>query len=126
MTRAVPEWIGATPDTPAPPRVRLRVFEAYGGICALTGRKITPADKWELDHATALVNGGENRESNLQPVLSDAHKRKTAEDVATKAKDRRVRAKHIGAKAPPRQRLPGSRDGRWKRKINGTVERRDD
>lgn len=38
--RSVPEWIGASPDTPVPPRVRARVFEAYGGICYRSGRKI--------------------------------------------------------------------------------------
>ena len=38
--RTVPEWIGKTPDTPAPPRVRLRIFETFGGRCAICGRKI--------------------------------------------------------------------------------------
>ena len=118
--RSVKEWVGKTPDTPAPPRVRLRVFEAHSGICALTGRKIMPGDAWELDHKQALANGGENRESNLQPVLKEAHKKKTALDVAQKAKDRRVRSKHLGihkSKSP----LPGGRDDKFKRKINGSV-----
>lgn len=105
MTRSVPEWRGRTPDTPAPPRVRLRVFDAHGGICHLTGIKIRPGDKWDLDHIQALCNGGENKESNLAPALRDAHKEKTAEDLAQKAKDRRVRAKHIGA-APKKRKIP--------------------
>lgn len=118
--RSVKEWVGKTPDTPAPPRVRLRVFEAHNGICALTGRKIMPGDTWELDHKQALANGGENRESNLQPVLKEAHKKKTALDVAQKSKDRRVRSKHLSihkSKSP----LPGGRDDKFKRKINGSV-----
>lgn len=40
MTRALPEWIGKTPDTAIPARVRVRVFERFGGICQETGRKI--------------------------------------------------------------------------------------
>ena len=124
MTRSVPEGIGKTDDTPAPPRVRLRVFEAHGGVCHLTGRKIAPGDKWELDHIVALVNGGENRESNLAPALSSAHKEKTRQDVATKAKDRRVRSKHLGI-AAKKSTLPGGRDSEWKRKIGGGWEKRE-
>ena len=120
MTRQVPEWIGKTPDTPAPPRVKLRVFEKNGGICHLTGRKITPADQWDLDHITALVNGGENRESNLAPALRHAHKEKSAQDVAQKAKDRRVRSKHLGIEKK-RATIAGSKETKWKRKIDGTV-----
>ena len=120
MTRDVPEWIGKTPDTPAPPRVRLRVFERHGGICHLTGRKITPADQWDLDHITALVNGGENREQNLAPALRQAHKDKTAQDVAQKAKDRRVRSKHLGIEKK-RATIAGSKGTKWKRKIDGSV-----
>ena len=120
MTRQVPEWIGKTPDTPAPPRVKLRVFEKNGGICHLTGRKITPADQWDLDHITALVNGGENRESNLAPALRHAHKEKSAQDVAQKAKDRRVRSR-LERIEKKRATIAGSKETKWKRKIDGTV-----
>jgi 5-methylcytosine-specific restriction protein A len=96
MTREVPEWIGKTPDTPAPPRVRLRVFERHGGVCYLSGRKIMSGDKWQLEHPLALINGGENRESNMAPALVEPHKVKTAQDMAQKSKDYRVRAKHNG------------------------------
>jgi 5-methylcytosine-specific restriction protein A len=124
MTRTVPEWIGKTDDTPAPPRVRARVFLAHEGVCHITGRKIAPGEKWELDHVVALINGGENRESNLAPALVAAHKAKTAQDVAQKAKDARVRGKHIGAAPAPRRPLPGSKASGWKVKLDGTRERR--
>ena len=89
MPRAVPEWIGATPDTPVPPRVKVRVFDAYSGRCHWSGRKIAAGDKWDVDHVRALINGGENRESNLAPILRDkAHKEKTDRDVAEKVKGR--------------------------------------
>lgn len=125
MGRTVKEWVGRSDDTAAPPRVRLRVFEAHGGICALTGRKIRPGDDWELDHEQALTNGGENCESNLQPVLKEAHKAKTAQDVAQKSKDRRVRSKHLNIHKP-KTTLPGSRGSKFKRKIDGSVVLRDD
>jgi 5-methylcytosine-specific restriction enzyme A len=96
MTREVPEWIGKTPDSKAPPRVRLRVFERFHGVCYLSGRKIMPGDKWQIEHPHALINGGENRESNMAPALVEPHKVKTAQDMAQKSKDYRVRAKHSG------------------------------
>lgn len=121
--RSVPEWIGATPDTPIPPRVKLRVFEAHGGVCHLTNRKIHPGDDWDADHITAICNGGENRESNLAPALRHAHREKTAEDVNQKAKDDRVRKKHLGIHQP-KHVMPGSKKSRFKRKISGEVVER--
>lgn len=100
MTRTVDEWIGRTPDTPAPPRVRLRVFEKHKGVCYLSGRKIMPGDKWHIEHPLALINGGENRESNMAPALVDPHKVKTAADLVQKAKNDRVRKRHLGIKKP--------------------------
>lgn len=102
--RAVETWQGATPDAAIPKRVRLRVFEAYGGKCALSGRKIMPGDAWDIDHRLALCNGGQHVESNLQPVLKDAHREKTRADVGAKAKADRIRAKHLGI-WPKGQRL---------------------
>ena len=96
MSRALPEWCGKTPDTPVPPRVRLRVFEAYGGKCYLSGRKIMAGDKWEVEHIIAIINGGENRESNLAPALKAPHREKSNADLALKSKTYRQRAKHLG------------------------------
>lgn len=109
MSRTVAEWIGRNDDTPAPPRVRLRVFEAYGGRCHWSGQKIQPGDSWDLDHIRALINGGENRETNLAPILrGKPHKDKTAADVAEKSKVARVRQKHLGIYPKPvgNSRLP--------------------
>ncbi len=107
MPREVPEWIGKTPDTKVPDRVRVRIFEREGGRCWISGRKIMTGDKWDLDHKIALVNGGEHRESNLFPALRDKHRKKTAEDVAEKAETYRVKAKHVLPRKPSRLRGPG-------------------
>jgi len=117
--RSTEEWIGATPNAAIPKRVRLRVFERDGGRCHISGRKIMPGDAWDLDHVVALVNGGEHRESNLAPALRDKHREKTAADVAEKARTARIRAKHLGIKR--KSTFAGSRDSRWKKKIDGTV-----
>jgi 5-methylcytosine-specific restriction enzyme A len=94
--RTVPEWIGETPQTPVPPRVKIRVFDAHGGRCHVSGKKIAAGDRWDVDHVRALINGGENRESNLAPILREKHKQKTARDVDEKSKVARIRAKHLG------------------------------
>lgn len=111
--RAVDEWIGKNDDTPVPPRVKLRVFNAYGGVCYLSGRKIMPGERWEVEHKLALSLGGENRESNLAPALAAPHKVKTASDMKQKAKNDRVRKKHLGIRKPRTLR-------RWRR-FNGDI-----
>ena len=98
--RTTAEWIGKTDDARIPPRVRARVFLAYDGVCYLSGRKIQPGDKWECEHVKALCLGGEHRESNLAPALVAPHKIKTKADRRAKAKNDRVRARHIGIKKP--------------------------
>lgn len=106
MTRSVEEWIGKTDDTPIPPRVKARVFEAHGGRCHISGRKIGAGNPWDCDHVIALINGGEHRESNLAPALRDKHREKTAEDVAIKSKVARMRAKHLGVWPKSKTRWP--------------------
>ncbi|WP_342711546.1 HNH endonuclease signature motif containing protein [Bradyrhizobium sp. B124] len=106
MSRTVAEWIGKTDDSRPPPHVRLRIFESFGGICHFSGIKIRPGDHWDVDHVKALINGGENRESNMAPILrGKPHKEKTAQDVAEKSRNYRKRAKHVGALPPSRQKI---------------------
>ena len=94
--RAVEEWVGKTPDTKVPTRVRLRVFERAGGICHISGRKIAAGEAWDLEHVKPLCMGGEHRESNFAPALQAPHREKTATEISAKAKADRIRAKHLG------------------------------
>lgn len=94
--RSVPEWIGKSNDEKIPPRVKLRIFERAGGKCHISGRIIRAGEAWDADHIIALCNGGEHRETNLAPALTDKHREKTKADVAEKAAIYRKRAKHFG------------------------------
>lgn len=119
--RTVEEWIGKTDDAAIPPRVRVRVFDRFNGVCQLSGRKIYAADAWDCDHVVALINGGEHRESNLQPVLRDKHRKKTGEDVRLKAKAAKRRKKHL---LRPKSRFLNSKDGPFITHVGGRTERR--
>lgn len=97
MSRAVDEWIGVDADSPIPKRVKLRVLIKYEGRCHRSGHKFRAGDKIEFDHIVALCNGGENRKSNIAPILGGkVHQEKTRADVAEKSKVARIRAKHLG------------------------------
>jgi 5-methylcytosine-specific restriction protein A len=120
--RKVKEWIGASPDTPIPPRVRVRVFEKYEGRCYRSNVRLLPG-MWDIDHIVAIINGGENRESNLAPIWNGrAHKEKTREDVKIKAATYRKKKYNIGLRK--KSRFPGSRDSKWKKKLDGTIVKR--
>lgn len=125
MSRPVKEWVGRTDSTRAPARVRARIVMAQKGICACgCGVKLGAAgEAIEFDHETALILGGDNRESNLRALRRPCHAVKSRQDVKQKSLEARKRNKHLGFQGP-KSTLPGSRDSKWKRKINGTVERR--
>lgn len=127
MTRATPEWIGKTDETPAPPRVKARIVLAQEGICACgCGVKLgAAAEPIEFDHEVALINGGENREGNIRALRRPCHAVKTRADVAEKAKVARVKSKALGFRKP-KFKIPGSRGTKFKKKIGGQTVRRDE
>lgn len=124
MSRAVPEWIGKTDDAPVPQRVRLRVLDKFNKCCAGCGVSLI-GRRWTCDHKIALINSGENRETNLQP-LGDAccNPKKNAADVAQKSRNYKTRARHYGARKAKGPPMIGTRASGWKHRMDGTWERR--
>jgi 5-methylcytosine-specific restriction protein A len=98
--RSLPEWIGKTADEKIPPRVRLRVFDRAKGHCQSCTRKIMGGDAWQADHVKAIINGGQNREANLQLLCGWCHAEKTRSDVGEKAATYRKRSRDRGIKKP--------------------------
>lgn len=123
MSRSVPEWIGKNDDEAIPRRVRVRVFDKHNGVCAECGTRIF-GGRWVCDHRIAIINGGENRESNLQPIHGRCDAAKTPHDVAQKSKNYHVRLRHLGLHARKGRPLPGGRDSPIKMKIGGGWEYR--
>ena len=119
MGRTVKEWIGKTDDEDIPTRVKLRVFDRFGGRCAGDcGLVIRGSLRPAYDHVRAITNGGENREGNLQLLCVPCHKDKTKADVGEKRVNNRVKAKHLGIKKKGRP-MPGSRASGIKMLIGG-------
>ena len=119
MSRKVPEWKGKTHDSQIPARVKIRVFEGASGRCQSCGTRIGGGHLPAFDHIVSLVNGGENREGNLQLLCSPCHGTKTKIDVAEKSKLYQKKVKAIGIRRK-RRTIPGRRfDGtpvpsKWK------------
>lgn len=102
-TDNIKEWIGAHDNQNIPPRVKERVLNRAGGICPKCTRKLIPG-QWACDHIVALVNGGQHRESNLQPLcVTPCHSEKTKADVAEKRVVARKRVKHLGLQTAKRK-----------------------
>lgn len=122
MVRAVAEWLGKTADTAIPRRVRDRVRDRDGNACKGCSRPLGN-ERAECDHVRSLINGGENREGNLQTLCQWCHGKKTKSDVAIKSKSYKRRVRHRGEHRA-KQPFKGWRlmDGTAKR--NPKLERR--
>lgn len=118
--RSVPEWIGKTDDSSAPRRVKDRIVERQNRKCALTGQEFRPGDAIHYDHVVPLWLGGANSEANLQAVLSEPHKRKTAVEAKIRAKCNRTRKKHFGIDKPK----SSLSNPHLKKSVDGTVYNR--
>lgn len=103
---------------------RAKVFRANGGVCYLCDRKIAPGEKWEVEHIKAKGLGGSNDPDNLRPAHIDCHAGKTRRDVAIMRKADRQGKKHLGIKRRKGPPMPGTKASGWKKRIDGTVERR--
>jgi 5-methylcytosine-specific restriction endonuclease McrA len=104
---------------------RLSLFLKRKGTCAACAQKIEAGKVWEIDHILPLALGGSNAPENLQILCRPCHRAKTTKsDVPRIAKTKRLKARHLGARAPSTRPIPGSRHSPWKRKMDGSVVRR--
>jgi len=104
---------------------RLSLFLRRKGTCAGCNQKIEAGKAWDIDHILPLALGGANEPDNLQILCRSCHRSKTSlSDVPRIAKTKRIKARHLGARAPSTRPILGSRHSPWKRKMDGTVVRR--
>ena len=98
----------------------------FSGKCAECDCKVGGTAGMEWDHIIPLEMGGEDKIDNLQPLCRPCHKAKTKQDAGHIAKAKRMRQRRAGIARQPRAVIPGSKASRWRRKIDGTIERRGD
>jgi hypothetical protein len=102
-----------------------------GGRCWACGEKLK-ADGIVDEHLVPLDQGGTNAFDNRALFCEGCAREKTLGDITRSAKGRRIRGES-GQKRRRRLRRAGllrpsfatNRDGAWKRKMDGTVVRRD-
>jgi 5-methylcytosine-specific restriction endonuclease McrA len=104
---------------------RVEIFTSTGGVCHICGGRISGGQAWEVEHVIPLALGGLDKPQNMRPAHPICHREKTSVDAGDTARAKRREAKHIGAKAPSRRPMPGSRASRFKKRMDGTVVRRE-
>lgn len=108
---------------------RVKLFLERGARCegSCGNRKLRTGIVWHVDHIDALENGGTNDPSNLQILCSWCHKPKTAQDHSKAAK---MRAVAVSTYLPRSQKTPKGRPmmgtvrSGWRKRMDGTAERR--
>ena len=97
---------------------RVALFEAHGGICHICKMKIAVGDSWDIEHVIPWELTRDDSADNLRPAHKTCHKDKTRDDVRGIRKADRIKAKHKGGKVT-------GWNTKWKKKLNGQVERRE-
>jgi len=116
---------------PLSTKQRAEQFIAHKGQCCLCGGRILPKEAWIDEHILALwlAQEGDERDLNAPENRGIAHKKcavsKTAREATDRARGRRAAARHFGTKAPSRRPMPGGRDSKWKKTMDGRWVRRD-
>lgn len=112
------------------PKTKALAFERSGGRCEKCGCKLMPGE-FQYDHTHPAAAGGDNGLDNCRVLCNDCHDAKTNGTRALRlGADKYEIAKHKRiAKKANEPRKPGkiqSRgfEKRFKKKLNGKVERR--
>lgn len=107
--RAVPEWIGKRPESMPGQLVLLRLYAKQNGLCACgCGRVMNfERDVIDCDHKVPLIDGGENRETNLQLMLHEHHQVKTSGENIARGEERRHKSKAFSALRKSKMSGPG-------------------
>lgn len=128
MARKVPDWSSDNHDAAIPEKVQLRVVNrqrpAPGEHPICPECTMPMLGKVEIDHKTALIDGGAHAEPNLRALHVKCHKLKTAREALARTEARTIQKKTYGIKKPKGRPMPGTKASGLKKNFAGTVSRR--
>jgi len=116
--RPIDEWVGKTALSRLSGETKDRILHRFGDGCADCTREFSPKLKPQFDHRPPLSQGGENRESKIEPVCAECHRQRSSKDGRVRAAIKRYRAKLWGIKAPSKHPVPGGKRTKLKKKYN--------
>ena len=106
-------------------KMRADIFLSRGGMCHLCNMKVVPGEDWDVSHDIPLEAGGKDDASNWFVAHRKCHRVHTSTvDAPMIAKVKRIHQKHVGAKKS-RSPMPLGRGSKFKRKMDGTIVRRE-
>ena len=103
---------------------KVEMFLRHDGKCCVCGEKINSVHEAWDEHVNPLWLNGDNTADNRAPAHEKCARDKTSREARQRSGVRKVAAKHLGARTPKTRPMPGSKKSPWKKKMDGTVERR--
>ena len=104
--------------------VRLQAWQRSQGKCECCSAKLYPS-AFEYDHVLPHGLGGKSTLENCEVLCRACHSVKThGNDRPQICKADRQRAAHLGIKTKKGRPMAGTKASGWRRRMNGTVERR--
>lgn len=103
---------------------RTRIYDAADGTCCICGLQIQ-GKRFVVEHVKPLWLGGADNDSNRRPAHERCAIDKTTSEAPVKAKTDRQRANYLGIRKATSRPLPGSRNSKFKKRMDGTVVLRD-
>lgn len=102
---------------------KLKIWEREHGKCMICGVKLMTG-KFIFEHVKPLALGGADEDDNIRLTCKGCASDKTKDDMARINKAKRQKASALGLKKS-KSPLPFGKDSKWKRKMDGSIVRRD-
>jgi 5-methylcytosine-specific restriction protein A len=103
-------------------KIRDQAYERSGGFCECGCGRPLVVGQIDYDHRIPWDISRDSTLQNCVCMLRGCHRTKTRADIRDIAKGRRIRRKHRGIHK--RSGFATNRDGPFKRKLDGTIEKR--
>ena len=117
------EDMGTTKRGNLSARRKLAIWEREKGKCMLCGVKLVTG-KFIFEHVRALELGGTDTDDNIRLTCKGCATEKTKQDHSTAARAKRKKTSVLGLKQS-KTPMPFGKGSKFKKKMDGTVVRRD-